>query len=789
MTRVAIGEAVRRHEDFRFLTGRGRYVDDINMDGQAWGVVLRSPYAHAEIEQVDVSTALAVPGVLLIVTGEDWIAEGYGTLPTKTAIRKGRGDMDLQEPPRHCFAIGRVRYVGEPVAFIVAETEDIAHQARDLIDFEYRELPAVVDGVAALGPEAPQIWDDIPNNLALDFELGDREGVEAAFETAAHVVSLDLVNNRVTAVPIEPRGCIGRYDAETESFTLFNATQNVHANGAMFAENVLNIDKDKLHHIAPDVGGGFGAKNSAYPEPPMVLHAARQLGRPVKWINSRADSFLSDTHGRGQTSRVQIAIDEDGTFLALKTDTVAGIGATCWTVGPFTPTGGSARTQGGPYFFPTMVYRGRAVFTNTAPMDPYRGAGRPEATFQTERIIEYAARTLGFDPMELRRKNLMPPEMLPHTTPMGLNIDCGDFPRVFERTLRMVEKGGLGARAAAARRRGRRFGFAVAPYLECTGGGPKEYAGLAFGADGTVSLAVGSQSTGTGHETSMAQLLAARLGIDFETVEFHQADTQKTPIGGGHGGSRGLELGGNAVAQAADEVIGKAMGLAAHLMQAEAAEVAFADGVFTDAGSGASVSMADVIAASLDPARLPDDQSPGFLDTGATFERGEISIPNGCHAAAVEVDPETGTVDVVGYWVVDDFGTIINPLLAHGQVMGGIAQGIGQALGEEIVYDAHTGQLITGSLMDYGLPRADEVPDMAIEYYEGAPTKKNPLGVKGAGEAGCVGSLPAVVNAVLDALKEDGVRHIDMPLTPEKVWRAIRDRGAVDPAGLMGDVV
>ena len=784
MTDVTIGQPVRRSEDERFLTGRGRYIDDINLEDQARAVVLRSVYAHACIKNIDVSGALAMEGVLLVVTGEDWIAEGFGPMPTKTAIRKNRDGSELSEPPRHCLAIGRVRYVGEPVALVVAETDQIARDALDLIDVDYESLDAVTDAVEALAPDAPQLWDDIPGNLCLDFELGDREGVEKAFAEADHVITLDLENNRVTAVPIEPRGCVGSYDPETDTYLLYNSTQNVHAIRDTLAENVFGIDKEKIRHIAPDVGGGFGVKNSAYPEPPLVLYAAKKLGRPVKWINNRSESFLSDTHGRGQTSRVQLAIDNDGTFRALRTETVAGIGAYCWTIGPFTPTGGSARTQGGPYDFPVMYYRGRAVFINTGPMDPYRGAGRPEATFQTERIIEYAARQLGLDLIEIRRKNLMRPEKLPHKTSMGLNIDCGDFPKVFERTLKLADPGSFAERAEQIKTAGRLFGFAIAPYLECTGGGPKEFASVAFGADGTVSLSVGSQSTGMGHETSMSQLLAARLGISFERVEYHQADTDKTPIGGGHGGSRGMELGGNAVAQAAGEVIKKASGLAAHLLQSKAADLTFEGGSFKDSGSGASVSMVEVIEASFDSERLPDDLEPGCLDTGSTFERGEISIPNGCHAAAVEVDPKTGAILLLGYWAVDDFGTIINPLLADGQVMGGVAQGIGQVLTENIVFD-DSGQLITGSLMDYGLPRADGVPDMVIEYYEGAPTKKNPLGVKGAGEAGCVGSLPAVVNAVLDALKEFGVVHIDIPLTSEKVWRAVQDQGAHDPKGLM----
>ncbi|MDA1090476.1 MAG: xanthine dehydrogenase family protein molybdopterin-binding subunit [Proteobacteria bacterium] len=779
MTDVHIGDAVRRVEDQRFLTGQGNYIDDINMAGQARAAVLRSPHGHARINGIDTSRAEALDGVLLVITGRQWLAFGMGTLPTKTGVRKGRNDTDINEPPRHCMAIDTARYLGEPVAFVVAETQVIANNALELIDVDFEPLEAVSDAVKALAPGAPRLWDDIPNNLCIDFELGDLEGTEKAFAEADHVITLDLENNRVTAVPIETRGCVGSYDAATETYTLYNATQNVHANRDMFAENVLGIDKQKLHHVAPDVGGGFGAKNSAYPEPPMVLYAAKKLGRPVKWINTRSDSFLGDTHGRGQTSRVQIAINNDGTFLALRTETVGGIGAYCWTIGPFTPTGGSARTQGGPYTFPAMYYRGRAVFTNTAPMDPYRGAGRPEATFQTERIIEYACRKLGLDPVETRRKNLMPPEALPYMSPMGMDIDCGDFPLLFERTLEMAAPDTFAARADRATKAGRLFGFAIAPYLECTGGAPKEYAGVQFKEDGAVTLAVGSHSTGMGHETVLPQLLAARLGIDFDRIQFTQADTDATPIGGGHGGSRGMEVGGNAVAQAADEIIVKATPLAAHLLQSDAAKVTFADGSFSDATSGASVSMTEVIEASM-------DQEPGFLDTGATFERGVISIPNGCHAATVEVDPDTGAIQITGYWVMDDFGTVINPLLADGQVMGGIVQGIGQALTENIIYD-DSGQLITGSLMDYGLPRADVVPNMVIDYYEGAPTKKNPLGVKGAGEAGCVGALPAVVNAVLDALKGHGVVHMDMPLTPEKVWRAIRDKGAHDPEALMRD--
>ncbi|MEK9673556.1 MAG: xanthine dehydrogenase family protein molybdopterin-binding subunit [Rhodospirillaceae bacterium] len=784
MGNVKIGDSLRRIEDQRFLTGRGRYIDDIKLDKQARAVVVRSPYAHARINCIDISTAEAMPGVLLIVTRDDWKREGFAPMPTKSGVQKNADGTPLKQSDRHCLAMDKAMYVGEPVALVVAETVDQAQAAAEAVDVDYEELEPVVDPVKALQPGALQLWDGIPGNLCVNFELGDRDGTDKAFAVADHVFTLDLENNRVTAAPIETRGCIAAYDSATDRYTLWNASQNAHANRDTFAD-VLKLDKKQVDFIAPDVGGGFGGKNSAYPEPPLCLYAAKRLGRPVKWINSRAESFLSDTHGRGQTTRVQIAVDKDGTFRALRTNTIGAIGAYAWTVGPFTPTGGAARTQGGPYHFPAMHYRGRAVFTNTMAMDPYRGAGRPEATFQTERIIEYAARKLGMDPVDLRRKNLMPPTMLPHKTPMGLDVDCGNFPLLFDETMKMVNNTGLDKLKKTAEARGRKFGFSIAPYLECTGGGAKEHAGVTFNKDGSVGLAIGTSSTGMGHETSLAQILSAQLGIDVERISFTQSDTRATPLGGGHGGSRGMEVGGNAVQQAAEEIVELAKPVAAHLLQSNANEVEFEDGRFT-AGSG-SVSMSDVIEASLDADKLPDGMEPGCLDHSSVFERGVISIPNGVHAAAVAVDPETGDVDITGYWVMDDFGTIINPMLADGQVMGGVAQGIGQALVENIVYDPDTGQLMTGSLMDYGLPRADDVPNMEIGYYEGAPTKKNPLGVKGAGEAGCVGACPAVVNAVLDALKDFGVIHMDMPLTPQKIWRAIKDGGKHDPEALMRD--
>ena len=776
MQHVKIGQAVRRLEDQRFLTGQGRYIDDMTLPGMAHAAVLRSPHAHARIESIDAQAALAAPGVLLVLTGQEWVGLGFGSIPTKNPVTKRLDGTPFANPEHHCLAVGEVRHVGEAVAFIVAETAQQARDAAELIDVRYDERPAVTDPMAAIAPGAPLVWDTVPGNFCVDYQLGDKAATDAAFGAAAHTIALDIVNNRLTATAMEPRGVLASWDAKTDSYTLHNSSMNIHSNRDTLAQTILKIPKTKLRHVAPDVGGGFGVKNSVYAEPALALYAAKRLDRPVKWVADRSESFASDAHGRDQVSHVELALDKDGTFQALRVMTVGNVGAWCGTMGPFTSTAGTARTQGGTYRFPTMLYTAKAVFTNTSQTDPYRGAGRPEATFHVERIIEFAARKLGFDPVELRRNNLIPRDAHPYKSAMGLDIDSGDFPELFRRALDMSDYKGFAARAVAAKARGQRRGYAITPYLECTGGQANDHAGITFHTDGTVGLAVGTHSTGMGHETSLSQILSDRLGVPLEHITFAQADTDATPIGGGHGGSRSMEVGGNAIAKAADEIIGKARTIAAHLLNSRAEDLSFADGRFSDAKTGQTATMADVIKASLDAPRLPQGVAQGSLDTSAIFERGSITVPNGCHAAEVEIDPDTGVVTLIGFWAVDDFGNVINPMLADGQVMGGIVQGIGQALLEEIVYDRTSGQLVTGSLMDYALPRADHVPPMTIAYYEGAPTKKNPLGVKGAGEAGCCGAPPAIVNAVLDALKEWHVLHLDMPLTSEKVWRAVHGK-------------
>jgi carbon-monoxide dehydrogenase large subunit len=506
-------QSVRRLEDKRFVTGAGTYIDDVNVPGQAYAAILRSSRAHARIAGIDASKAKAAAGVLLVLTGKEWVAAGHGPIPTKMPIRTKRDGSPFNDPKHHCLAVDAVHHVGEAVALVVADTRAHAEEALELIEVDYEDLPAVTHQTAALGEAAPQLWPEAPGNFCIDYELGNRAAVEEAFAKADHVVTLEIVNNRLTGVPMEPRGALAAYDKVADSCTLWNASQNIHANRAIIAQQILNIPAAKVRHVAPDVGGGFGAKNPVYPEPSLILYAARQLGRPVKWVATRSEAFLSDAHGRDQVSTVSLALARDGTFLALKVDTVGNLGAWCGTMGPVTPTQGTARTQGGPYAFPAMHYSAKAAFTNTPQTDPYRGAGRPEASFHVERIVEYAARTLGLDRIEIRRLNLIRQDQLPWQTPMGLAIDSGNFPALFERALQLGDYAGFPQRAAEAKARGMRRGFAVAPYLECTGGAPKEEAKVTFGANGHVTLAVGSHSTGMGHETSLTQILAARLGL------------------------------------------------------------------------------------------------------------------------------------------------------------------------------------------------------------------------------------------------------------------------------------
>ncbi len=769
---IAGRRPIGRNEGVRFLIGAGRYLDDVNPDRVAHGLVLRSPHAHARLTRIDTRAAVALPGVLAVFTGPDLRAEGLGDLPTRSPARTREG-APLSAPPRPALAVETVRFVGDPVAFVVAETIAAAKDAAEAVEIEFAPLPAVTDAAQALQSGAPLVWDHLPSNLCLDFEAGDEAAVTAAFAGAAHITRLDLTNNRVTAVPIEPRGAIGHYHAERDGFTLVSSGQNLHANRDQLAEQVFNIPRAKLRHLAYDVGGGFGAKNGLYPEHVLVLFAARRLGRPVKWVGDRSESFLSDTHGRDQSSRVELALDSAGRFLALKVTSVGNTGAYFASIGPFTPTGGTARTQGGPYRIPALLFRAKAVFTHTAPTDPYRGAGRPEATYQIERVVDLAARELDLDPAELRRRNLIRPEDLPYRTGIGLEIDSGAFEAVLDRCLKLARWTEFPLRAADGRSDGRRLGIGVALYLGLTGGRREDCAALSFEADGSLSVAVGSESPGTGLETVLPQIVAERLAVPFERITYRQGDTDLTPIGAGHGGSHGLEVAGSLLRIAADQVIEKAKKIAGHMLETAEADLDFHDGGFYVVGTDRFVSMDAVIAAAMDPAALPAGMAPG-LDVEITRKIDRLTYPNGCHVAEVAVDPDTGAVRLLDYTVVHDFGTIVHPVIAEGQVMGATAQGIGQALLEKVRYASDTGQMLSGTLMDYGLPRADDLPRFRSDFIQDAPTALNPLGVKGAGEAGCGGAPPAVVSAVVDALKDFGVRHIDMPLTPHRVWRAIQ---------------
>ena len=771
MENYGIGQPVRRKEDLRFLTGQGRYVDDISLENQVYGCVVRSAYAHARILEVDTSEAEKVPGVIAVLTGKDWDADGLGPIPTRTPAKNSDGSP-VPVPKRPALNSERVRYVGDGVAFVVAESIEAARDAVGLVEVDYEPLPALVDARSAVADDAPAVWDEIPGNVCVKFEAGDAAAVDEAIAGAAHVVRLSLDNQRVTAAPIEPRGAIGICDPDGKRMTLICASQNIHSNRKQLAENVFGVELENLRSVAYDVGGGFGAKNSLYPEYALVLWAARRTGRPVKWINDRGESFLSDSHGRDQQSEVTLALDKEGNFLALKTRSIGGFGPYLLSTGPFTQTGGTARTQGGAYRIPVIHFSSRAVFTHNAATDPYRGAGRPEASYQIERIIDVAAAELGMDPVEIRRRNLIKKNELPFKSGVGTEIECGDFQTVLDQALKAADVKGFDARAKQAKDRGMRLGLGVCCYLECSGGPPKEHASLRFHPDRRVTLSVGSQSTGTGHETTLPQIVAAGLGIGMDQVDYVQADTDATPVGGGHGGSRVLEMGGSATHGATQRVLEKAKRVAAHMLEAAEADLEFGEGRFTVVGTDRSLGFWEVASAARDPANLPQGVEPG-LDAALDFDREGITFPNGCHVAEAEVDPETGRVGLTRYTVVDDFGIIINPLTAAGQVMGGTAQGIGQALLEKVIYDPDSGQLLTGSFMDYALPRADDMPPFQVAFFEGAPTAHNPLGVKGSGEAGCCGALPAVVNAVVNALAPMGVRHIDMPLTPERVWRSI----------------
>ncbi len=746
-----IGRSVRRLEDLRFLTGRGRYLADIASPGALWGHVLRSPHAHAIIKRIDTAAATALDGVYGIFTSAD--LTGLGPMPCLAAV------SPLVVPPRFALAVERVRHVGDPVAFIVAESADTAREAAELVEVDYESLPSVVDGRAALVDGAPQLWPQAANNTAFHIQKGDAAAVARAMKEAAHIVEIDVMNNRVVVAPVEQRAGIARYDAATETFDLELTGQGLHGIRRQLAEFVFKLPLDRFRLHAPDVGGGFGTKNFLYPEWILLLWAARKLGRPVRWEADRAEEFVSSAQGRDIAAKARLGLAQDGRFLALDIEMVANHGAYLSGNGPGAAAVAASTAHGGVYDIPAIAADVRGAFTNTVPVDAYRGAGKPEANYITERCIEAAARQFGFDPAELRRKNLI--VSFPHKTAMGLTIDSGGFVDNLDRAVAKADVAGFDARRAEAKARGKLLGLGIACFLETSRGAPNEGAEVRFETGGHVTVAVGTESNGQGHETAFAQIAAERLGLPIDAIRYVQADTRAVKSGAGHGGARSMHMGGAAVVKAMEAALARARTTAARLLQASEAELVLDGGAFSVRGSERRIELLSI-------AR----ESGAALGEHVMNMTDVFTFPSGCHVAEIEVDPETGAATLVRYTAVDDYGRLINPMLTEGQVQGGVAQGIGQALLEHTVYDPESGQLLSGSLTDYALPRADDLPAFDIALVE-RPTKANPLGVKGSGQAGCISAPQTVMAALLDALKPAGVKAIDMPATPEKIWRAL----------------
>lgn len=791
---TGIGAAVRRREDLRFLTGRGTYTDDINRPGQLHAYILRSPHAHARILSIDTADAMQAPGVVAIFTGADMAADKVGSLPCGWLIHNKDG-TPMAEPPHPPLVPDVARHVGDQVAVVIAQTRNQAKDAAELILVDYEPLPSIVVTADAGAPDAPQVHPQAPGNLCYDWHIGDRDATEAAFAKAAHVTTLDLVNNRLVPNAMEPRAYIGEYDRATDETTLWTTSQNPHVIRLLMGAFVLGIPEHKLRVVAPDVGGGFGSKIYHYAEEAIVTWAARRLGRPVKWVAERGEAFMSDAHGRDHVTRAQLALDADGHFLGLRVRTTANMGAYLSTFSTSIPTYLYATLLAGQYRTPAIYAEVTAVFTHTVPVDAYRGAGRPEACYLLERLVDMAAQETGIDRVELRRRNLIPKEAMPYATPVALTYDSGDFVKNLEDALALADHAGFAARKAESARQGKLRGLGICAYIEACGIAPSNVAGalgaraglyesaeVRFHPTGSVTVFTGSHSHGQSHETTFAQIVADRLGVPIENVEIVHGDTSKVPMGMGTYGSRSLAVGGSAIAKAMDKVVAKARRIAAHMMEAAEGDIEFKDGRFTVAGTDRSIGIADVALSAYVPHRFPLDELEPGLDEQAFYDPKNFTFPNGTQICEVEIDADTGVTRVVSFIAVDDFGRIINPMVVEGQVHGGVVQGIGQALYENCVYDPESGQLLTGSFMDYCMPRADDVPCMTVKTNEHAPCTHNPLGVKGCGEAGTIGGAACVMNAVVDALSDLGIRHLDMPATPERVWRAIQSARHVPAA-------
>jgi carbon-monoxide dehydrogenase large subunit len=775
MDKFGIGQAVSRFEDPRLLRGQGRYINDVNLPDQAHAVFVRSPHAHARIRKLDAATALTAPGVLAVFTGEDVARDGLGTIPTLLQRKRPDGSP-MFAPPHPGLARGRVRFVGDPVAMIIAETLNQARDAAELVDIDYETLPSVTESAAAVEHGAPAVWDECPDNISNVFEAGNRAATEAAFARAAHVVRRRYIISRVFAHYMEPRGAIGSYDPGEDRYTLHADVQYPHRVRNALANHIFKIAESKIRIIAGDVGGGFGTKGWQYVEHRLLLWAARKLKRPVKWASERSEAILADEHARDNVSDAELALDAEGRFLGLRVRTLASIGAYISSERNLLATFANTITLVGVYAIPAAHVHVTCALANKSPTAPYRGAGRPEAIYIIERLIDDAARELGRNRIELRRQNLIAPSAMPYKNPFDAVYDCGDFARNMDDALRLSRYDGFSARRAESKKCGKLRGIGIANPIERAAAPGLEFAEIRFTPSGTALVLMGTKNQGQGHETTFKQILHERLGLAPEEVQYIDGDTDRVAYGMGTMGSRSTVIGGTALWLAADKVIAKGRKIAAHLLEAAPADIAFAEGRFTVVGTDRGIALKEVARAAFRPGRLPPEIEPGLYETG-TFSPSADTFPNGCHVCELEIDPETGAVGLLGYTVVDDVGTVINPTGLDGQIHGGLVQGLGQALMEQVVYDPQSGQLLTGSFMDYAMPRADDVSDITVANNP-VPTKLNPLGVKGAGEAGTVGALAAVMNAVLDALAPLGVRALDMPATPERIWRAIEEARA-----------
>jgi len=767
MQKFGIGQPAARIEDNRFLSGQGSYVEDINIKGQSYAAFVRSPHAHATISSINISEANSLPGVLGIFTVEDLKADGIGNLPCAAPAMNKDGTPCVM-PPRPALAEGRVRHVGDAVAVVVAETRDQALDAAEQVWVEYELLAAVVETDKAMHEGSNLVWEEAQENQCFDWEAGEAEATEQAFSAAKYIAELDLINNRVVPTSMETRGAIASIEAETGRLTLHVSCQGVHVMRRLLATQIFNVAEEEIHVTCNDVGGGFGMKIFLFPEYVCTLYAARKFGRAVKWISDRNEAFVSDSHGRDHVTRMQLALDQNAKILGLKVNTVANLGAYLSNFAPFVATAAGVPMLVGCYAIPTAYVEIQGVFTNTTPVDAYRGAGRPEAIYAIERLLDAAAFDLGLSPAEIRRRNFITPEAMPYSTALGATYDSGVFQKNLEDALEMSDWNNFDSRRTSAKTRGKLLGIGLASYIEKCAGGSPEQARLEVSAEGHVTLYIGTLSNGQGHETAFRQILCERLGVAFENMSIVQGDSDLIETGGGTMGSRSVPVGGSAIGAASKKIIDKAKETAAELMESAVSDIEFDDGEFRIVGTDRVQSFNEV-------AKAAAADSGVAFDEKETFTPDEATYPNGTHICELEIDEATGEIELVDYSVVDDFGKVINPLLLEGQVHGGIAQGLGQALLESCEYEKESGQLLSASFMDYTMPRADDFPPIRFNRNE-VPCTTNPLGIKGAGEAGAIGAPPAIINAIVNALSDYGVRHVDMPVTPNKLWGLMQSR-------------